>query len=419
MSPRTTQLCRIGTCVAAPALIMTALLAGCGGSDTQSLPGPQDDTDAVQSAVDGGGLVTFGARTYYLTRTIVIRQSNTTIQGAGPQTVFQFSASAAPQHCINDRVFTTPCGIDDNPPRRISSAIAIGDVSFSATTAADVSDIQPGDWLLISDIDSSIGDRVAADWAQVDTVVGTTIRVRTAFRTAFTTARNWDPGRSGLGFQRISPLIENTELRDFSISVPEAEAGSGAAGISIFNAMHTTIDHVIANDYNGQPLYSYLAKDLTITNCQAQGQLILSEFAATVDLSLQGNHFSEASAAGMGLDLGTAFFAVSNNYVDMSSNIGAYLLYGVHDGSFANNEIALVRTSGGTQSAFGLLAWGTQNISISGNYLAGGVGPQSTGISVRSITAEIPMPSVNVQLLSNSFGSGWTLDYEAGTQPEN
>jgi hypothetical protein len=408
--------------VAAPTPVVIAVLAlcigGCGGSQGNT-PETLDDTDAVQNAVDQGGVVTFSARTYYLSRTIVISHSNTTIQGAGPQTLFKYRASTTLHHCTNDRVFTTPCGIDDNPPRRVATAISVGDVSFSATVASDVSDLQAGDWLLVSDIDSVIGDRVAADWAQVASVSGTVVHVRTPFRMAFTNAREWNPGHSGLGFQRISPLVENITFRNFSMEVPEAELGSGAAGISIFNALHTTINQVVADDFNGQPLYSYLSKDLTITNSEGSGQNILSEFAATVDLNLSDNHFSETGAAGLGLDLGTAFFVVSKNYVDMSSNVGAYLLYGVHDGTFSENQIALVGSSGGAQSAFGLLVWGTQDIAVTGNHLAGGAGPQSTGISVRSITGEIPMPSTSVQLVNNSFGNGWILDYEAGTTPSN
>jgi hypothetical protein len=100
----------------------------------------------------------------------------------------------------------------------------------------------------------------------------------------------------------------------------------------------------------------------------------------------------------------------------MSRNIGAYLLYGVHDGMFNGNQIAPV---GSTTSANGILAWGTQNISISDNYLAGGDGPRSTGISVRSYAGEITIPSVDVTLSGNTFGNGWALDYGSGTKPGN
>jgi hypothetical protein len=410
-------------CFLSSAALLALLMSGCGGGSAPtpsgSAPPAQDDTAAVQSAVDKGGIVSFAARTYYLSRTIVISQSNTTIQGSGPQTVFQFRASATRQHCLNDRAFTTPCGIDDNPPRRIANAIAVGDPSFSAVAAPDVADIQPGDWLLVSDIDDVIGDRVTADWVQVASVTGVVVSVTVPFRTAFSSARTWDPGHSGLGFQRISPLVQNIAFRNFTVAVPDAGPGTLAVGISVFNALHTVIDHVVANSFSAQPLYSYLSKDLTVTSSQGLGHGTLNEFAATVDATFHDNHFSVDSAAGFGLDLGTAFFDVSDNSIDESSNIGAYILYGVHDGSFAGNQIAYVSTTAGGQSAYGILVWGSQNISVSGNYLAGGAGPDSTGMSVRSISGEIPMPSAAVSLVSNSFGSGWVLDYAPGTQPAN
>ena len=382
---------------------------------SNSCTGTSDDTDLVQSAVDAGGVVNFAARTYHLHRTIVIRNSNTVIQGAGPQTIFRYQASTIRQHCANDRVFTTTCEVDDKPPRRIANAISIGDRSFVA--AADVADLLPGDWLLISDMDSVIGDRVVADWVQVDSVSDLVVHVRTPFRTAFTNVRAWNPGHSGLGFQRIVPLVENTEFRNFTISVPDAGPHAAAVGISVFVALHTTIDHVVSDSFNAQPLYSYLSKDLSITNSEGRGDGILSEFAATVDLTVQGSRFSEANAAALGLDLGTAFFDVSDNDIEQSRNVGAYLLYGVHDGKFDGNQIAFVGSSTSDDNAHGILAWGNQNIVISTNYLAGGAGPKSTGMSVRSIAGAIEIPSVNVRLLGNTFGSGWALDYEAGTQP--
>lgn len=379
-----------------------------------SCDGQNDDTAAVQRAVDGGGVVKFAPRTYHLSRTIVIRTSNTVIQGAGPQTLFQYQAGTIKTQCVNDRVFTTPCDIEARPPRRITNAISIGDRSFSAPD--DLSDLQSGDWLIITDIDSVIGDIVNTDWVQVDSVSDPVVHVRTPFRTAFANAREWIPGHSGLGFQRVVSLVQNTEFRNFNIAVPDAGVQAAAVGISVYAALHTTIDHVVANSFNAQPLYSRLSKDLTITVSEGLGHGVLSEFASTVDLTLRDDQFSEDDAAGLGLDLGTAFFDVSGNNIDMSRNIGAYLLYGVHDGMFNGNQIARV---GSTTSANGILAWGTQNISISDNYLAGGDGPRSTGISVRSYAGEVTIPSVDVTLSGNTFGNGWVLDYESGTKPGN
>lgn len=377
-----------------------------------SCDGDNDDTAAVQSAVDRGGVVSFTARTYRLSRTIVIRHSNTTIQGAGPLTVFQYQASALKTQCVNDRVFTTPCDIGHSLPRQITGAIAVGDTSFSAV--GDLSDLQAGDWLIVTDIDSVVGDIVNTDWVQVDSVDGLVVHVRAPFRTAFANAREWVPGRSGLGFQPVVSLVENTQFRNFNIAVPDAGTQAAAVGISVYAALQTTIDHVVVNSFNAQPLYSRLSKNLTITASEGHGNNVLNEFASTVDLTLHGDTFGAEDAAGLGLDLGTAFFDVSGNNIDMSRNIGAYLLYGVHDGTFTDNQIGPV---GSATNANGILAWGTQNVSISDNYLAGGAGPQSTGISVRSYTGEIVIPSVNVTLSGNTFGPGWVFDYESGTIP--
>jgi hypothetical protein len=358
----------------------------------------------------------FGARTYHLSRTIVIRHSDTTIQGSGPQTIFEYRANASPKHCFSDRVFTTSCHFFDAPPRHIPNAISIGDTAF--TSADDPSDLQSGDWLLIADRDSVVGP-VTVDWAQVDYVIGPVVHVRTPFRTAFEGSRDWKPWHQGLGFQRIVALVENTQFRDFTIFVPDAGPGRGAVGISVFGALHTTIDRVVSDSHGAQPLYSYVSKDVTITNSVGRGHRTLNEFASTVDLYLQGNRFAIDGGPGFGLNLGTGFFNVSGNDVDVSMNMGLYLMYGVHDGTLSGNRVAFVGASASNVDAFGILAWGTQNVIIADNYLAGGAGAGSVGISVRSSDGDIAIPSVNVKLPGNVFGSGWMLHYEAGTVPGN
>jgi hypothetical protein len=387
-------------------------LAGCGGQQGSSPPASlADDTTMVQAAVDQGGVVSFEARTYHLTKTIVVRKSNTTVQGAGAATVFEYAATANRIHCVNDRVFTTPCDGDDALPRRIAQPIAIGDYSFTATD--DASDLQSGEWLLINDYDSVYADRAAVDWVQVASVAGNMVTVTEPFRMAFTTARPWVAGKSGLGFTRI-PLVENLEFRNFAISVPTTtDPDALAAGLSIFMAKHVIVDHVQVNDAAAQALYSYISKDVTFTNCAGTTLHTLNEFGSTVDLTLENNTFSSADGAGLGLDLGTGFFTVSNNTIEQSKNIGAYMLYGVHDGLFDHNHIAHVPVSDGF-NAVGIMAWGVQNVAIAGNVLDGGDGTQSKGISVRGSMGEVYYPALNVTVSGNTFGS-WAMDYEPGT----
>jgi hypothetical protein len=401
-------------------VLLTLMMAACGEVSTPSMPGTPstrtavavvpDDTAEVQAAVDRGGVVRFGARSYHLTRTIVLRHSGTVIVGVGPGTVFDYQPSQQLQHCENDRVFTTPCAFDDAPPRRIAAPIDIGDTSFSATTAEDVSDVQPGDWLLINDYDSIIGDRVAVDWMQVESVSGLTVNVTQPFRMAFTTARPWVAGKSGLGFERI-PLVENLELRNFNVVV-EKTPSPNTGGISIFGALNTIIDNVTVENYNGQPLYCYLSKGLTITNSGGIGGSVLSEFASSVDVTISNNHFSSTGGPGFGLDLGLGFFTVSNNWVDRSANAGIYLLYGVHDGTTTGNQVAYVDNTVQGGSAVGLLIRGSQNIGVSDNYLAGGYGPASVGISVGSDMGELLEPNVGVSLTGNTIGNFVTADQD-------
>ena len=391
---------------ATSSLVLALTLAACGGGGTPSPAPPppvEDDTAAVQAAVDRGGTVMFAAKTYHLSRTIVIKNSGTAIVGSGPDTVFDYQPSTQLQHCENDRVFTTPCTLYHSVPRQIAAPIAIGDTSFAAIAAADVADLKLGDWLLINDYDSVVGDRVAVDWVQVASVSGLTVNVAQPFRMAFTTARPWVPAKSGLGFTPI-PLVENTQMRNFNVVV-EKTPSPNTGGISIFGALNTTIDNVSVENYNGQPLYSYLSKGVTVTNSQGTGGSVLSEFASSVDVTISNNHFSSTGGPGFGLDLGLGFFTVSDNSVDQSANAGIYLLYAVHDGTLTGNQVAYVNNTVQGGSAVGLLILGSQNIAVTGNHLAGGYGPGSIGISIDSYMGALLEPNVGNSLTDNTIGS--------------
>ncbi len=376
-----------------------------------------DSTADVQSAVDAGGYVTFPAGIYLLTKTIVVSKNNTIIQGVGPETVFVFQPTLPQIHCANDRVFTTPCDVLTTVRRHILGPIAVGAESFVA--AGDVSDVNPGDWLIIEEIDRKAGDVVNIDWAQVESVAGNSVGVQAPFRTAFPNVREWDPEFSGLGFYKIPQLLEGLQLRNLKIVVPDS--GQNAAGISVFAALHTLIDNVTVQNSHGQPLYSYISKDLTILNSNGAGEQVLNEFAATVDLRLDNNSFSCDRGAGLGLDFGTAFFQVTRNLVPSSLNSGMYLLFGVHDGSITDNSISFVRISeatGNQDFAVGLLARGTQRVQIIDNYLAGGAGATSIGISIGpAYGLDSPIPSLGNTVFPNLFGSQWGTDYDPSNAP--
>jgi hypothetical protein len=388
-------------------------LAGCSASNRPVTSPVQDDTAQVQKAVDAGGVVNFTAGKYVITQTIVISKSNTVIQGVGPETIFEFRPALPQVHCANDRAFTTPCDVLLTPRRQITAPIAVGDTSFSATQ--DVSDLQPGDTLLVQEKDRKAGDVVVVDWAQVASASGNTVTVQQPFRTAFPDSRAWDPDHSGLGFYKFPQVTENVEFRNFSILVPDS--GVGAPGISVFAARHTLIDGINVRDPHGQALYSYLAKDLTIQNSQGYGDIDLNEFGATVDLDLHNNIFSCTHTAGFGLDFGTGFFNITGNSVPLSSDIGVYFLYGIHDGTFTGNNIAFVAVAD-VSNANGLDARGTSNLRLTGNFLAGGAGPLSTGITIGAeFQSEVPIPSSGNTVQPNTFGPAWALNYDPTNAP--
>ncbi len=364
----------------------------------------------VQKMVDAGGTVIIPEGTYELARTIVVRKSNTIIKGAGPKTVFVFKPSSPEEHCGNDRAFTTPCDVVDTVRRRISSPIAMGDSRF--TTADRVDDLHDGDWLIVMDMDSKAGDVVKIDWAQVATASENTVVVRSPFRIAFPNERPWDPHHSGLGFYVLPRLVEGIQFRDFKVVVPDN--GKNTPGISLFATKDSLIDNVEVESPNGQPLYSYLSKGLTLTNARGYGGKVLSELAATVDLTVKGNTFSAKSAA-VGLDFGSGFFELSNNVIPSSFNSGIYLLYGVHDGEVSGNSIEEVRSEG---QATGILARGTQNVSIVDNNLAGAQAPTSVGISIGpAYDLEHPISSSGNTVTPNTFGPGWSTEYDPTNVP--
>lgn len=395
---------------------LSFMLLGCVGN--------ADRTAEIQAAVDRGGIVTFPAGTYVFTRTIVPHKSNTVIQGVGPETVFVFRPSPPLVNCVNDRAFTTPCDVQRTvqgndvvwtPRRRIVGSIAIGDTSFTASDS--VSDLSAGDWLIVEERDPNTSDIVVVDWAQVATASGNVITTQEPFRTAFPNARPWDPVVSGLGFLKIPQLIEDVQFRNFTLLVPDP--GDNAPGISAFAAMNTVIEGVSVRDDNGQALYSYMAKGLTVTNSVSScGGQTLNEFGATVDLTITGNSLSCDHDAGFGLDQGTGFFNIVGNEVPASQNAGVYLLYGVHDGTISGNSISFVSNSTPTYNAIGILVRGSERVIITGNDLAGGAGPASVGISIgTAFFLAVPILSQGNVVAPNTFGPGWSVNYDPTNKP--
>ena len=164
--------------------LAVAFLSACGGGSVtptpaQGMASGGDDTAAVQAAVDAGGVVTFPAGQYLLTKTVVVSKSNTVIQGVGPTTVFTFKPALPLSKCVNDRAFTTLCDVFFMPRRQITAPIAVGDRTFAAS--GDLSDLVSGDWLIVTERDQKFADIVAVDWAQVVSVAGATVTTAAPF----------------------------------------------------------------------------------------------------------------------------------------------------------------------------------------------------------------------------------------------
>jgi hypothetical protein len=239
---------------------------------------------------------------------------------------------------------------------------------------------------------------------------------RFPFRTAFPNTHLWVPGSSGLGFLLLSPLVEGVQFRDLTIVGPDS--GFGAPGISVFAAKDTVIDHVEVQDADGQPLYSYLSQGLTVTHSSGVGDKVLNEFAATVDLTVSDSSFSASNDAALGIDFGTGFFEIVSNKVPSSSNIAMYLLDGVHDGAVQCNSIQFVRTMSAA-SAVGILARGTQRATVANNYLEGGEGLATIGISIGPADGGLDQPIISFGniVTPNWFGPLWAMDYDPTNQP--
>lgn len=346
-----------------------------------------DDTAEIQARLDLGGVVQLDARTYHLTRTLMVWQSGTTLQGKGDATVIEFSPTEPRKHCTTDRVITTRCALSSTAPLGVAGPIRVGDTSFTVINADDAANLGAGDWVLIGSWDPGILDGVThtayvttVDWVQVASVSGATVTVTEPFRQEFV---NLFPYKStagntaiGLTFQKI---LVTRDITVQSLKIVVAD-GIGAAGVCVLSTLNANVNHVTVITKASQPLYSEYSKGATFDSNTVTGGNTLSEFATSVDLTISNNSFSAAAAPGIGLDLGTGYFTVTGNTLHASANAGIYALYHVHDGVISGNVLDKVITVGGAARSIGILLEGSPDIKVTGNTLLGGVGATSVGI---------------------------------------
>lgn len=346
--------------------------------------GTTDDTAAFLAAIAaakarGGGVISSGGGYIFkTTQKLLIDSSNITMDLGGSEILFQPTDTVTHDRAIVVHANDTGgfSGL-----RVITGAIAAGATSFVAAAAGSVSDLVAGDWLFIQETDAGVGGEIViCDWVQVASVAGTTVNTYTKFRTAF-------PGtHSTVNFRRIVNVVQNTTIRNLRIRTTDTV--NALLGVSVGIARNTLIDHITSKPAKGNAIFSYRSAGLKVRGCfieRDMGQA--NEFAATVDLQLQGNTFGTVDitpdTAALTLDFGTAFFNVIGNDLSTAANIGLQVLYGCHDGAITSNTISMIVGTGSGVSCLGM-----QRVTLSHNIVTG---PGSgTGIGLADATAPNP-----------------------------
>ncbi len=345
--------------------------------------GSFDDTTFVRAALIACNEVYAPAGTYLCTAVIDFK-SNNTLTGDGTSTIFSFVPTSAP----SDRMFridSTVSGL-----RAVSGAIAIGATTFTAASAGSTSDLVAGDWLQVYETDHVSGspdDICNIDWVQVKSISSATITVVAPFRTAFTGTH------VTYGFARVSPLIQNVRLYNFSILV--SDVVNSPIGLNVGNCRHVSIDNVkVQGPTTSAPpaIFTYRASDCAIDRCQFIN--CRPDFASTVDFKLTNSFVGtestvSPSSSGVTVETGMGWFTITNNTLLNSANIGWNFQLAGHDGQFANNTVSYV-TSPSSNLGTGLTLAGFQRVNIIGNVLIGGQNNGATtgniGVSTSDIT---------------------------------
>ena len=382
------------------AILLCTMLAACGGSQTPApgvvnpspvvsqptappvitqTPPPvvqTDDTATLQALLDKGDLEQLEGRTYHTTHALIATRSGATLRGQAG-TVIEFQSppvGTLRDPGVNDRVFGIGGSVSTTTQLPIAKAISVGDTSFEAFYAADVANIVPGDWVIITVNDPGIADEnthlgypTYVDWEQVTAVDGTTVHVATPFRMAFTNTLAFVTNSSGLGFVRVN-LTQNVTLEDLTIQV---DPGAPVVGVYVLGTLNTTLSNVTIIDASSDQLYTEESKGLTVTGCNFVGGKVLNELSESVDLTISNSKFASANAVPIALDLGTGFFAIKDNTITQSFHIAIYAFYNVHDGVISGNVIDPIT---GASDTYGMLLLGSPNVMMDNNTISGSNG---------------------------------------------
>ncbi len=374
-----------------------------------------DDTAAVRSCVQNGtavgGRCTLNDGTTFMVSETCTNLSVTcsTISISGPSTsggildgsgtiVFAPQSPLSCMSCpLNDRLFYLASTEVANPAQIAAGAISKGATSFTAQNLGDVSGLVKGDWLILTEKDQGATDVVYVDWVQVSMVSSKTVTVMTPFRMAFPNARTFSTSPApcsaispcGLSFRKVSPVVQNVSLRDFSVIIPQVIDGSGhrAVGIATRDTLGARVEGVKCVDASQNCVAGYLDRG-SVYRSNHFTSTVANELASQVDFSLQQNAFDQEGTAlngfvppsttSLNLDFGSGFGSVIGNTFGAAFNSGLSTFWGIHDSVFVGNTFGwLQEGSGGAALA---ILGGYRN-TITANVLAGG-DSTATGISL-------------------------------------
>ncbi len=356
-----------------------------------STPGVLDET-CVQNAMAPGVHIRVTAGIYKATHTVLIDRSNSLVEFE-PGVVWDFEPKGLISRANNnDRAFLLHNDEGFSETHLIAGKIPIGSGSFISANQNDTLNLTDGDWLLVQETDPGLGEIMAIDWVQVESVSSgvcgdhCVVRVQRPFRTAF--LNNHIP--STLSFRKISNYIHDVGLRCNGAIIQSSQAKMGTPGVAVGVVRGALVDGCVVSMANGQALFSYRGADVVFRNNRViRSGSAASEFAATVDLSLDGNSFDnegpandnavKTSTSALSIDFGTAFFNVIGNRFISGSDIMMEILYGVHDGVISGNVWSWTGIAG-LSVGQGVSAIGTQRVLFAGNVLDGGsTGAGNTG----------------------------------------
>lgn len=295
----------------------------------------------------------------------------------------------------------------------VDISLCPGDSSFTLQTGADASNFSAGQWVVMREKDSVLGDVVYSDWNQVLSVAGSVINLINPIRMQFPNARAWATAggtcsaSNPCGLGAIPIPQQNTMsdyiLKDFFLIIPKiGDTGNvGVAGINVTLARNIQIYNHKCINAGSNCIFNYMTQGAKIIG-NTVISAIANEQASDVSSQIIGNQINANSSLVMGstytptgagwvMDFGTAFSIFTNNNMDQLLNSCISNFAGVRYSTISNNVFGLLQASAGG-SCITLLG-GIGN-SVTGNIMPGGQG-STTGVALGDATGTVNILSEN------------------------